>query len=91
MSVQAIQQALAKALQWDHAVRTGDVTSMTALAKREDLSQRYIARVMNLAFLAPDIMEAIIRGDVPQALSLDRLKQGFPLAWEKQRKTLGFS
>ena len=32
-----------------------------------------------------------MRGDVPVALSLGRLKKGFPLDWDAQRKTLGFS
>jgi ParB-like chromosome segregation protein Spo0J len=91
LSVQAIQQALAKALAWNHALVTGTDSSMTALAEREGVTQRYVARLVRLALLAPDIMEAIIRGNIPPALSLERLRLGFPLAWKEQRKTLGFS
>ena len=43
-----------------------------------------------MAFLAPDIMDAIKLGKVPTGLSLDRLKKGFSLDWEEQRVTLGF-
>ena len=63
---------------------------MSAIAKREGVTQRYVAHLIKLAFLAPDIMTAIIRGKAPANVSLDRLKKGFPLDWVEQRKSLGF-
>jgi hypothetical protein len=69
----------------------GEIPSMNALAKREGGTQRYIAHLLKLAWLALDIMEAITRGDIPSSVSLDRLKKGFPLDWEEQRKTLRFT
>ena len=63
---------------------------MNRIAVREKVTQRYVAQLLKLAYLAPDIMEAIARGNVPSAISLDRLKEGFPLDWEEQRKGLGF-
>ncbi|MEM9256983.1 MAG: hypothetical protein AAGA91_16185 [Pseudomonadota bacterium] len=41
-------------------------------------------------FLAPDIMEAIIMGKIPDSLSLESLKRDFPVAWNSQRKHFGF-
>jgi len=35
---------------------------MTVLAKQEGDTQRYIAHLLKLVFLAPDIIEAIIKG-----------------------------
>jgi site-specific DNA recombinase len=63
---------------------------MRDLAKQENVAPSYIGSFIRLALLAPDIIEAIVRGDVPAKLSLDRLKKGFPLDWDAQRKTLGF-
>ena len=63
---------------------------MTDLAKQNDVTQRYVAHLIKLAFLDPDIIKAILRGDVPRDLSLDKLKSGFPLDWNEQRKILGF-
>ncbi|TFH42341.1 MAG: hypothetical protein E4H01_13630 [Lysobacterales bacterium] len=63
---------------------------MTELARREKVTQRYIAHLIKLAFLAPDIVQSMARGDIPPELSLDRLKKGFPLDWNEQRKSLGF-
>jgi site-specific DNA recombinase len=52
-----------------------------------------IGRRIRLAFLAPDIVEAILEGRQPADLNLTRLKQlgQLPLAWADQRSLLGFS
>ncbi len=64
---------------------------MTELANQNDVTQRYIARIIKLAFLAPDILQAALRGQLPSDLSLERLNAGFPLDWDEQRRVLGFS
>ena len=90
-SVIAIQNALAKALEWNQMLITGLVPSMSELARQNNVTQRYIAHLIKMAFLAPDIMVAIKQGKVPAGLSLDRLKKGFSLDWEEQRIVLGFN
>jgi hypothetical protein len=69
------------------------VDSITELAKREDVQRSYASRILPLAFLAPDIAEAILDGCQPIDLSLDRLitSMPLPLAWDAQRKALGFA
>lgn len=69
---------------------TGTVSSMSELARQNNVTQRYIAHLIKMAFLAPDIMDAIKQGKVPSGLSLDRLKKGFSLDWGEQRVTLRF-
>jgi len=90
-STHVIQETLAKALVWNETLLRGEVTSTNALAKREDFNQCDIARLLSLAWLAPDIMESIMRGDIPSTPSLARLKKSFPLDWKEQRKVLGFT
>ena len=89
-SVKSIQTALSKGLTWNQALLTGKASSMTELAKREKVTRRYIGHLLQLAFLAPDIMQSIVKGDIPADLTLDRLEAGFPLDWNEQRKVLGF-
>lgn len=36
--------------------------------------------------LAPDIVEAILRGDEPNGLSLRKLKDDLPVCWKEQRE-----
>lgn len=48
--------------------------------------------ILGLAFLAPDIQRAILEGRQPPHLNLESLKAiNIPLAWSKQRETLGFA
>lgn len=89
-SLLAIQNALKKALIWNQVLITNQVSGMKALAKQENVTQRYIAHLIQLAFLAPDIMEAISKGDIPKTLTLSKLKEGFSHDWNEQHKELGF-
>jgi hypothetical protein len=52
-----------------------------------------VSRVLPLAFLAPDIAEAILDGRQPPELTASRLKRlrNLPLNWEQQRRYLGFA
>ncbi len=49
-------------------------------------------RVLHLAYLAPDIVTAILDGRQPAGLSARRLLTGLrlPLDWTEQRQVLGF-
>ncbi len=91
ISVKAMQDALVKALQWHEGLVSGAIASTADIAKREGTAQRYVARILKLAFLAPDIIEAIIIGNIPIDCTLARLRKGFPMEWDRQRKVLGFT
>ena len=60
---------------------------MAQIAMREQVDARVIQHRIQLAWLAPDIMQRIIDGRVPETLTLEKMKnQRFPLDWEAQRK-----
>lgn len=88
-SVKALQQALLKSLQWNEDLVTGNVESVEALIARDQLNPRQMHKLRKLAFLAPDIMERIVAGNVPETLTLERLKNDFPLDWRAQREHFG--
>ena len=90
-SIKALQEALLKSLQWNEDLIAGNVRSIDALIERDSLNPRQVHRLRKLAFLAPDIMERIITGDVPESLTLERLKKDFPIDWEAQRAHFGLS
>ncbi len=60
------------------------------LAGALGLDRSYVSRIMRLALLAPDIVEAIVDGREPSGLSLKRLTKGMPILWEEQRDRFGF-
>jgi hypothetical protein len=42
--------------------------------------------MLRLTRLAPDIIEAILRGDEPDGLSLEKLRKNLPVRWDEQRE-----
>jgi len=44
--------------------------------------------MMSLAFLAPDIIEAAVKGALPRRIGITRLTD-LPPSWQKQREFLG--
>jgi hypothetical protein len=82
-------KALARAHSWAAKLLSGQASSIRAIARAERLTERYVARIIPLAFLAPDITEAILEGGQPHDLTLAKLCQRLPLTWTQQRRTLG--
>jgi hypothetical protein len=68
----------------------GEVVSLKTLAAAERLDPAEISRLLPLACLSPDIVEAILAGHQPANLTVERLKRlsDLPLEWSKQLKLL---
>jgi site-specific DNA recombinase len=86
----AMIKALVRAQHWFDQLQSGQAPGMRAIARAEGLTDRYVARILALAFLAPDIKEAILCGTQPVNLTLEQLCRSLPLAWFDQRRVLGF-
>ena len=83
----ALVRAVAMAKRWTADLRTGRYGSTTQLARTENLCVRYLGQILPLAYMAPDLMEQIISGRQPQALSLGALiAHPFPMDWNEQRR-----
>ena len=69
----------------------GQDSSISAIARRAGVHVGDVSRSLPLAFLAPDLVEAILDGAQPVALTAERLKRAgeLPLLWEEQRAMLG--
>jgi DNA invertase Pin-like site-specific DNA recombinase len=75
------------------ALLTGRASSIAALAMREGIHDRYVSSLLPLAFLAPEIIEAIVRGAQPKDLTAKKLirRIHLPLEWQAQKQALGFT
>jgi hypothetical protein len=81
-------KALARAWRWQRMLDEGVYTSVSEIGDAETISKSYVSRILRLALLAPDIVEAIIAGRTNQALMLERLERPLPASWEEQRTSL---
>jgi hypothetical protein len=80
------------ARRWARSLADGDVPSVQAITVSEGLGKGAVSRVLPLAYLAPDIAEAILEGRQPLGLTAKRLRglSELPLDWAEQRRLLGF-
>ncbi len=66
---------------------------LEAIAHEERITASYATRLVRLAFLAPDIVAAILAGKQPPGLTANKLMADtrLPLDWRDQRAALGFA
>jgi len=90
---QTLIKSIVRAHKWLNDLTSGRAKKVAEIASREGVDKSYVNRVLYLAFLAPDITEAIITGRQPVNLNVNTLTKNFdlPLDWAEQRRFLGFS
>lgn len=81
-------KALARAWRWQRLLEAGVHGSVTEIAAAERISKSYVSRILRLALLAPDLVEAILAGEDLRGLDLARLERPLPASWDEQRKAL---
>jgi hypothetical protein len=84
----ALARAVARAHVWLEQIVTGQVPNARALAKETGFDERYVSRILPLAFLAPDLTEALLDGRVGNQMSLADCPGNLPLDLQEQRSTL---
>ena len=84
--------AVVKAHIWWGEICAGRVRTIKEIAVRENSDERYVARILKLAFLAPDITAAILDGRQPPHLTADTLikMSDLPCSWALQHQRLGY-
>ncbi|MCB1500504.1 MAG: hypothetical protein KDK07_12075 [Bauldia sp.] len=81
--------ALVRAFHWQSLLDDGHHASVNELAKTHGMNASYVAAILRLTLLAPDIVEAILDGRQPPTIQLQPLmRSGIPVAWEEQRGAL---
>ena len=81
--------AVARAHVWYERLLSGEATSLRAIAREHGVTPRYVGRLLRCAFLAPEIVDAILQGHQPPQLTLARLCKNLPLDWARQPEALG--
>ena len=61
---------------------------MTGVSEAEGLRKPSVSRILRLALLAPDIVEAILAASTDQSMMLEQLERPLPARWEEQRYKL---
>ena len=84
----ALVKALARAFRYQRLLDEGRYASISEIAAAEKIERGYLGSLLRLTLLAPDIVEYILDARQPPGLSLPRLLEPFPLAWDEQRSVV---
>ncbi|NQU75807.1 MAG: hypothetical protein HQ546_05785 [Planctomycetes bacterium] len=79
-------EAIAKAHRWQEQLESGEYAGVEDLAQALGVDRTYVGRMLRLTSLAPNIIEAVLRGDEPEGISLEKLRKSLPVRWDEQRK-----
>lgn len=89
---QELINLVADARRWSAELLDGKSDTIRQIEDREGLRSGSVSRILPLAWLAPDISNAILEGRQPHQLTEKKLRSlpELPLDWLEQRKILGF-
>src|SRR5262245_39211431 len=82
-------KAIARAFRWQKMLETGAYGTIEELAAAEKINPSYVSRILRLALLAPDIVEAILNGRHFPRVTLATLMQPFSTDWSRQQALWG--
>jgi site-specific DNA recombinase len=83
----ALIRAVALAKASADQLAKGEFASVKTLAAAKGYCEHYLAKLLPLAWLAPDLIELILAGRQPAAISLKVLvDEPLPMAWSEQRR-----
>ena len=85
---EALVKTLAQAFHFKRLLDEGHHATIGDLACAKRLDQSFVARVLRLTLLAPDIVEAILDGRQPPTMQRQMLLRGMPQSWAEQRATV---
>jgi hypothetical protein len=89
--VLSLIKAVSRASDWVRRMEGGEFKHQRDLAKATKIEPRYINAILRVAFLAPEIVEAIIDGRQPPDLTLGSLTGVLSMSWQLQKKLISFS
>lgn len=70
-------------------LESGRFATINEQAAGENINSSYVSRVLRLTLLAPDIVEAILDGRQPEAMTLQGLMDERPIVLNDQRHERG--
>jgi hypothetical protein len=81
----ALVKALRRAHHWRGFIEAGEVHSYYELARHEQMNPGYVRRMLQLAFLSPVVVEAILANHPINCRSVVELgATDIPLSWRQQ-------
>ena len=79
-----VLKAIAKAWSWRRKLESGVAATIQDIAEAEGVSDRYIGRMLRLAYLAPAVLDRLLIQRTPPAISVKDMTDAAELSWAEQ-------
>jgi hypothetical protein len=79
-------RAIARAWNWRRRLEKGEATTLQDIAAIEKISDRFVSRMLRLAYLSPAVLEMLLVHRRPSALSINDLAAAAERPWSEQEK-----
>jgi hypothetical protein len=79
-----ILKALGRAWAWRRKLESGEMTTVGDIAKAEKVTDRFVSRMMRLAYLSPDVLERLLIRREPPAVTVNDLIGVTYVPWGEQ-------
>ena len=81
-------RAIARAWSWRRQLETGAVSTIQDIAAAEKVSDRFVGRMIRLAYLSPSVLETLVITRKPPAISINDLMAVAELPWAEQMEVV---
>ncbi len=82
-------KAVSRANDWARRLLSGEYRDLQDIARRNGLDPSYVSRIFPAAFLAPEVIRAVLDGRQHPSTTLDDLLELASLPWPEQKNRLG--
>jgi len=79
-----VLKAIAKAWSWRLKLESGAAATIQDMADADGISDRYVGRMLRLAYLSPVVLERLLISRVSPAVSVKDLAAAAELPWTEQ-------
>jgi len=79
-----ILRAVGRAWAWRRRLENGEVATIQDIAAAEKLSDRFVSRIIRLAYLSPDVLERLLLWRAPPSITVKELAKAASLPWAEQ-------
>ncbi|WP_395819660.1 hypothetical protein [Devosia sp.] len=79
-----ILKALGRAWAWRRRLEAREVATINEIAKAEGFTDRFVSRMVRLAYLSPDVLERLVISRDSPSISVNELIEATYLPWAGQ-------
>ena len=79
-----ILRAVGRAWAWRRRLESGDAATIRDIAKAENISDRFVSRIIRLAYLSPEVLERLLIWREVPSITVKELAKAASLPWTEQ-------